>query len=285
MRSVRGYVSRHRSGVVYAAIVALCFLLMILTAETRVVNPKRAVNTIVSLVQRGFAETGRFARRFFSSIGELRQLRSRYSQLQEELISYRRDERELIQLRRENEDLRALLEISGSTEYRHRAAEVIGNDPSSFFNAIIIDKGSLHGIGIDMPVVAYQDGFRGLVGRVIAVGPISAQVLPVFDANCYVTARLQNQRYTGLVQGGGDRFSPLTMSYVPKSARDTISLGDLIASSGQSSIYPKDVYVGRVRGISAKSWEASLTLELAPIIDFSRLEYVFVLEPNGSENP
>ena len=283
MRSVRGYVSRHRSGVVYAALIALSFLLMALTSETQVVSPKRAVHTIVSLFQRGFAETGGFARRFFTSIGELRQLRSRYSQLQEELITYRRDERELIQLRRENEDLRELLEISGSTEYRQRAAEVIGNDPSSFFNAIVVDKGSIHGIGIDMPVVAYQDGFRGLVGRVISVGPITAQILPVFDANCYVTARLQNQRFTGLVQGSGDRFLPLTMSYVPKSARDTISLGDLISSSGQSSIYPKDVYVGRVRGISAKSWEASLTLELSPIIDFSRLEYVFILEAIGSE--
>jgi len=32
-----------------------------------------------------------------------------------------------------------------------------------------------------------------------------------------------------------------------------------------------------VRGVNAKSWEASLTLDVEPIVDFSSLEYVFVL--------
>jgi len=278
MPDVRGYLGRHRAGSTYVALLIICFLFMGITAENEIVSPKRIVSSVASLAQRAVSDIGDFVKQFFTSIGELRQLKSSYSLLQEQLAQYGRDERKLIQLRDENLQLRSLLDLSERIEFHHVAAEVIANDPSSFFNAVVIDKGSIHGIRIDMPVVAFQDGFRGLVGRVSSVGPVSSKVLPLFDASSFVTARLQNPRYTGLVQGSGDRFALLSMIYVPNSAADFVSLGDLVATSGQSSIYPKDIYVGRVRGVLAKTWEASLTLELSPVIDFSQLEYVFVLD-------
>ena len=253
-------------------------LLMWLTSETRFVEPKVVGNTVVSVAQRGVSGVGDLFKRFFTSIRELGRLRKRYAELEDEVLRYRRDEREFIQIRQENAQFRELLEFSETIEYRHIAAEVIASDPSSYYNAIVINRGSVHGIRPDMPVVAFEDGYQGLVGKVAAVGPLSSQVLPLFDSRCFVASRLQNTRYTGLVRGTGDRFAFLVMTYVPKSSRNLISVGDLVATSGLSSIYPKDIYVGRIRNISAKAWEASLTLELEPIVDFSRVEYVYVME-------
>lgn len=278
MRDVRGYIVKHRAGSLLLLLLLVSTLLMGLTADNRVIQPKQIVHSLFSSVQRGFAGVANLVRRFFSSIGELSQLRSRYSELQEELIRYRRDEREIIQLRQENAQLRDLLELSDTISYQHTAARVIGNDPSTFFNSLVIDRGSKHGLAVDMPVVAFQDGFQGLVGKITSVGPFTSQVLPLFDASCYVPARLENSRYIGLAEGAGSRFSLLTMRYVPKSARDQVSVGDLVVTSGMSSIYPPDIYLGRIRGVSAKTWEASLTLEIEPIVDFSRVEYVYVLE-------
>jgi rod shape-determining protein MreC len=102
-------------------------------------------------------------------------------------------------------------------------------------------------------------------------------VQPILDPNCYVAARLQNTRYEGLVSGAGAGQNLVTMSYVPKRARDEIKYGDLVITSGMSSIYPKGIYVGRIRGIGAKEWETSLDLTIEPIVDFSTLEYVFVI--------
>ncbi len=277
MRNVRGYLSRHRTAATFLLLLAVSITTMSLTTEADIVAPKRVGNAAVSLVQKGAAGIGGFVRRFFTSVGELRQLRSRYTELQEQLIRYRRDERELVRLRQDNTRLRKLLGLSEATEREHLLAEVIGNDPSSFFNALVINKGRVHGVRADMPVVAYQDGFQGLVGKIVSVGPVTAQVLPLFDARSFVPSRLQSSRYSGLIQGTGNRFSLLAMAYVPKSAADFVAVGDLVVTSGLSTIYPKDVYIGRVRGVSAKSWEASLTLDVEPIIDFSRLEYVFVL--------
>ena len=51
----------------------------------------------------------------------------------------------------------------------------------------------------------------------------------------------------------------------------------LVATSGMGRLYPEGIAIGRVREMSAKGYEASLELEVEPIVDLSRLEHVFVL--------
>ena len=67
------------------------------------------------------------------------------------------------------------------------------------------------------------------------------------------------------------------MTSIPKSARSALRVGDLVVTSGLSSIYPPDIYIGRVTSIGSKPWETSLSVDIEPVADFSRLEYVFVL--------
>ena len=282
MRDVRRYFTRHKSGSALLLLLLVSFILMWLTAETKIVQPKQIGSAVVSVVQRGVAGTGDLFRRFFSSIRELGRLKRRYTELENELLEFRRDERAFIQLKEENTRLRDLLLFSDAIDYEHIAAEIIASDPSSYYASIVINRGKIHGVRTDMPVVAFQDGFQGLVGKIVSVGPLSAHVLPLYDSRCFVASRLQNARYTGLVRGTGDRFSNLTMVYVPKSARGTIAVGDLVATSGLSKIYPKDIYIGRIREITAKTWEASLILELEPLVDFSRVEYVYILDLEGN---
>ena len=129
-----------------------------------------------------------------------------------------------------------------------------------------------------MPVIAFQQGFQGLVGKVFEAGPISAKVMPVTDTACFVASRMKDSRYEGLVSGAGIGKENLVMTYVQKRAKDEIQFGDLVITSGMGSIYPKGIFIGRVKKISAPEWKTSLELELEPIIDFSRLEYVVVLK-------
>jgi len=75
------------------------------------------------------------------------------------------------------------------------------------------------------------------------------------------------------------------MRFIPKRARDEVNYGDLIVSSGMGGIYPPGLNIGRVSGVSYREYEISMEVELEPLIDFSRLEYVFVIEekPNIEE--
>jgi rod shape-determining protein MreC len=73
------------------------------------------------------------------------------------------------------------------------------------------------------------------------------------------------------------------MKLVPKRARDEINSGDMVISSGIGGVYPAGLNIGRVSSIISREYESSLELELSFAADFSRLEYVFVIDEE-SEN-
>jgi rod shape-determining protein MreC len=68
------------------------------------------------------------------------------------------------------------------------------------------------------------------------------------------------------------------MRFVPRRARNDISTGDIIISSGMGGIFPAGVNIGRVRSVNTLEYENTLEVDVIPMIDFSRLEYVFVIE-------
>ena len=92
-----------------------------------------------------------------------------------------------------------------------------------------------------------------------------------------VSARLDESRFEGLTSGQGSDRATLLMRYVKKIATDRIEYGDLVVTAGLGGLYPAGINVGRVRDIRAETYETSLTLEIEPVIDFDRIEYVFAL--------
>ncbi|MCL2704893.1 MAG: rod shape-determining protein MreC [Spirochaetaceae bacterium] len=234
--------------------------------------------SFLSLFQKGFSYTSDFLTETANSISELRKVKIEYSKVLERILEYESLEKDYLDLKRENNELRSQLMFSSTVKTEKIPAQIIGQDPGIFYNTITIDKGSKHGISMNMAVVAFQDGFQGLVGRVIETGYSSSKILPIYDKKFSVAARLQNLRNEGIVNGTGNNSSLITMSYVNKNASDKIGYGDIVITSGMSSIYPSGIYIGRVRSVGAREYEPSLELELEPAIDFSKLEYVFVLK-------
>ncbi|MEW5814918.1 MAG: rod shape-determining protein MreC [Spirochaetota bacterium] len=281
MLAIRRFISRHKTGSILVLLLCISILLILFNTHDLSFRPKEFGLSLFSVFETAFYEAGSFFKRTVTSINELKKVKSEYEDLQDKLAEYRAIERDIVELKQENKSLREQLGFSERIGYNHIAAEVTGKDPGNIFNTIMINKGSHDGIRRDMPVIAYQDGFQGLIGKVINVGLFSSAILPIFDINCYVVARLQATRYDGLVFGQGGTSNYILMKYVKKRARSEIKYGDLVITSGMTSIYPKGIYIGRVRSIGAKEYETSLELELEPIIDFSRLEYVFVLNTGG----
>lgn len=244
-------------------------------------TPKEAGFTVISTLQRGVNGIGSFFSNTVNSINELSELRDAYRQLQEKVSEYQEIERNIEELTNENKALREQLGFSRTSPYRNIPAEVIGKDPGNTFNSIVINKGKNEGIERGMPVVALQDGYHGLVGKIAEVGMFTSIVLPIYDESAYVSARLQESRYEGLITGSGYSDSILTMDYIKKIAREYIKYGDFVITSGMNSIFPKGIYVGRVTAIEGKEWDTSLQLEIEPIVEFTTLEYVFVLQRSG----
>jgi rod shape-determining protein MreC len=273
-----GYVGRHRRGVTLAILLVVSFLCLLISYRAVIIKPKEIGLSVVGFFQKGV--TGFFGW-FGDTAGSIRQLRLTREELEKakaRLEESDRTAREAVELRRENAALKAQLDLAQSLPLQRIAAGVIAKDHDNLFSTITLNKGSRHGIRVDMPVVAFEDNLEGLVGRVVAVGPGTSQVLPLYDPQCQVSARLDESRFEGLTNGqGSDRSKALLMHYVKKIAMDRISYGDLVVTAGLGGLYPAGINVGRVRDIRAETYETSLTLEVEPVIDFDRLEYVFVL--------
>jgi rod shape-determining protein MreC len=119
---------------------------------------------------------------------------------------------------------------------------------------------------------------EALVGKVIQTGALESLVMPIYDANCFVSARFAASRFEGIVGGQGESDLPLVIRYVTKRAQNEIHQGDVIITSGLGGIYPSGITIGRVSASVVREGETSMELEVETSADFSRLEYVFVID-------
>ncbi len=245
---------------------------------------KEGALSFFSLLQAGLDGTIKFTSSTINSVGELRNLKNKYDLLFSELDEYRAVHRESLELKRENIEFKRLLGFRDSLSHDSIPCEIIGKDPSNLSSAIIISKGSKHGIKRNMPVVSEQNGIIGVVGKVINVGFQSSLVLPLLDQRSYIAGRLSESRNEGLIKGFDSVDGYLQLDYVKKTAFVDISVGDLVETSGMKSLYPKGYFIGRIVNINRVEYETSLKILIEPIIDFSKLEFVSVLVPSGDQN-
>ena len=279
--SVRERINDHRAGVLFAVLLLTSLVLMSVSTARERFRPAEAGLTIVSSVQELFFHVGDFVGSTINSVRELGELQQQYEAVLEELRRYEGVRTDVEELRREVDRLEQVLGFSESLDYRNVPARVVGKDPSNLFAAITIDKGSADGMRRNMPVVAVQGGSQGLIGRIETVGRSTSIVVPLFDSANYVAARLQQSRYEGLVHGTPSRDGTLTMRYVSSQARGSVRYGAEVVTSGMNSIYPAGIRIGTVTSVQAKPYETSLQLTIDPIVDFSTLEYVFVITPEN----
>jgi rod shape-determining protein MreC len=268
---------KYRTLVTFVTLLVLSVGGMWFSGKTTMASPKDLGMAIVSLFQQGSAASFGFIANAFTSVQRLAELRADYGKLVDKLHSYEERQSDIEQLRGENARLREVLAFSDTLGYQNIPAQLIGKDPGMIFNTLTLNKGFNHGVRKGMPVIAIQNGLQGLVGKVMSVSPMTSQVLPVFDSQNYIGARLERSRYEGLVNGGGASDKDLRMIYIDPDAKNSITVDDTVITSGLNSMYPPNLIVGRVSTIQAKPYETSIELTVHPFIDFSKMEYVYVL--------
>jgi rod shape-determining protein MreC len=260
------------------------FITLMISTQSLTGISKQLGLSVVSFFQHGFSTVGSLVSDTIYSIAELQRLEDSHRALLTQVESLGRMEREFTDLKQENDRLRQLLQLSSETSHSLVAARIVAKDPGNLYSTFILDKGAAHGIRKNQAVIAYQDGLEGLVGRIIEVSRSSCLVIPIFDSASYIGVRMDRSRYEGLAIGSGSDELPLVVQYVKKRARDEIQFGDLVITSGLQSLYPAGIKVGRVSKLRILDYLASMELEIEPIIDFSRLEFVFVISQNNESN-
>ncbi len=242
-----------------------------------VLNFKQIGFSIFSSLDKGVHFVTGGVKNTFNAVGELRKLQKDYNDLVIKLENYEEMQRSNADIRKENARLKEQLDFAVSLDEKNITAQIIARDLDNAFTYLTINKGSVNGIKKNMPVIAFQNGNQGLVGKVVQVGTFTSQIIPIYNINNIVSARIQNSRDLGLVNGLGSQDQPLLMQYIRKSVVDELNYGDIVVTSGENDNYMRDIAIGTISKITTLDYNSSLNIELMPIIDFARLENVVVV--------
>ena len=167
-----------------------------------------------------------------------------------------------------NERLRKLLHFKKEVHLPAIPAQVIGEDSSSWFRTVVIDKGSADGIKEGMPVVVAD----GAVGRIIRSAAHESRVLLITDASSVAAVLVQRTRTRGVCRGRGDLLS---LDFALR--QEDIKVGDVVITSGTGGVFPKGLLIGHVHSVTHEAYGLFQTVTVTPAVDFSRLEEVLVL--------
>lgn len=215
-------------------------------------------------------------------LGSLARMQEENRILREKLDELNRQKFDYENLVIENMRLYELLRYESLPSHQFVPARVIGQLPLSKLSYILVNKGIRHGIYTDCPVLVYQDGMLGVVGRVIESAQQFSKVLLISDESSRLAVRIVESRHTGVLSGRDE--NTLTIQYLPPKAK--INPGDLVVTSGQGRIFPRDLVIGRIRQVKDERWGLHKTASVSPHVDFHRVEDVLVLinyAPLGEE--
>ena len=229
-----------------------------------VASPFQAGMTYVSNAVSGFGE-------YFTAFDELHAeneyLRERLKAAEEQIYDARLMEEE-------NAWLRGYLGLKRlHTDFTFEEATIIGRESGNYMTAFTLNRGSLHGIERNMPVLTED----GIVGAVVEVGATWCRVETLIETAAAVGAYIERSAQSGVVSGSFSLSSEgkCIMEYLAADA--DITVGDRVLTSGISSIYPPGLYVGEVTAITADPYSRGLVAEITPAVDLRDLRRVMIL--------
>lgn len=266
---------------IFVILIAFSGIMLGFSSGGFVINFTKVGFTIMSTMDKGVNAVTNGITKVFTNFKDYSNLKKEYKELTEKLKDYEYLQRNNTEIKKENERLKEQLDFATSVEQKNYAAQIIARDPDSLYSGITINKGSRNGIKKGMPVIAIQHGNVGVVGKVVTVGLGTSMLMPVYDLQCNISARIQNTRDIGIISGNGTVESPLTLKYIKKRVLDELSFGDIVVTSGENDNYMRDIPIGTISKITVLDYDSSLNIEIKPIIDFSRLETVIVVDLNN----
>ncbi len=156
--------------------------------------------------------------------------------------------------------------------YKIYDARVVSSSIIKNENYIVIDKGSADGIKPEMGVV----GGGGVVGVVYICNSHHSLVLPLINVKSSISCRLRRSQYYGTLKWNGGSVLHADLVDVPQHAK--AKPGDVVETSGYSTIFPPGRFVGRVSKVSDTADGLSQQLRVNLGTDFGNLRDVSVFE-------
>ena len=198
MTSLLASRAARRRGIAFAVLLVISVMLMAFSSNPGVRELQNGVSFAFRPIQGALDEVARGAASVAAAVSEIDRLRVDNAALYAENQRLAAENARLEEIRRENESLTALLQLRAGLDYKTVATTVIARESSEFRRLVVLDKGTGDGIAVGDVVVAAGGA---LAGRVTEVGPASAKVVLLTDAESTVIGQLTGNAATGEVVG------------------------------------------------------------------------------------
>ena len=198
-------------------------------------------------------------------VKEIRNLESENLKLQEEILRLKKWQTLAIKNSRENRVFKSLLNSTSDTLEIIKTASVINQSSNIYVNTVTINAGLNFNVTENLGVI----NEKGLVGKTIITSKRNSKILLINDQSSSVPVKSLSNKSYSIVKGSPDGkylISAFTKDEtLPK-------VGDLLVTSGNAQIFPRDILVGKVVKVNSDHYFA------LPYVDFKNLNYVQVIK-------
>lgn len=262
-------------------ILGVCFLLItwsvFYTAQERVEFTwlEYLVKLVLFPFQKATHHITEFTVDVWETLSNLAHLQRENYELHEELVRLKLRMARLEPLKEENERLREVVGFTTATSLNLLPAEVIARNPGQWMETVIIDKGENHGLKRNMPVITKE----GVVGRLFRTAPGFSEVILLTDPRDGNSMSGVIERTRDLVYIYGYSSGRPGHCLVRPSDLDVeLQVGDRILTSGASLHFPRNLVIGVINEVRDHQDVFNREALMKPVVNFSRLEYVFVVK-------
>ncbi len=165
--------------------------------------------------------------------------------------------------------LEELLDLRNTYNLQSIVARIISGPTDSWAFSVVIDKGSVAGVRVGMPV----SNAMGAVGQVIECAANTAVVRLLTDEGSSVSAMVQSSRAQGMLEGSANSSLRLTLIRTDQS----VNAGDVVVTSGLGGVFPKGLPVGKVATIEKNPGSTYYDITVEPYYRPETLEEVLVV--------
>lgn len=270
---VQAFISRHRPFFVLLGVLLAQLMLLSaqITRDRNVPLAKAWAETALAPFERSLRGLADVTGGLWDAVRDVASAERQNRELRAQLAASETRIQQLSEQSAENERLRTLLDYRAHAPYSTVAAEVIGSSPGEGSTTLLIDKGSDFHFSSDLAVITPD----GAAGKIVAVYPHTAQVLLLTDPAAGAGGMLDKSRAQGVLKGTGRglcRFDYLMNG-------ESVSVGDLVVTSGLDQVFLKGLPLGRVVKVSDGNIYKNIVVK--PAVALDRLEEVLVVVPKA----
>jgi rod shape-determining protein MreC len=188
-------------------------------------------------------------------------------------------------LQEENSNLRALVfnsstltnksyidSTSLNNKYRVTPAVLINNSYTKANNILLINKGTKDSLESDLGVISS----KGIVGITRNLNSKFTTVISILNTTISISAKLKQSNHYGSIKWDTKNPRFVQLTEMPKNAQ--LKKGDTILTSGNSSIFPKNIPVGTISGFKLDAAENFYIINVELFNDMTSLDHVYVIK-------